>query len=160
MIRKTCFSVFWSATLVDACGAQVYVEEFWQEVKTNLQAGRVRMLFVSDLILAELRRVVEFLKPTETFAPAHQPELMRLYEWAKKLEIGGLCRRYTSIGKNRWVLNPRLLDEDATPVSIWNEEVGSLSLFRTVLERRVPASVSQIETLMAPTPLRPGENRS
>jgi hypothetical protein len=35
--------------------------EFWQRVKTNLQAGRVRMLFVADHIPAELRRIVEFL---------------------------------------------------------------------------------------------------
>jgi hypothetical protein len=31
------------------------------EAKTNLQAGKVRMLFVADKILAELRRIVEFL---------------------------------------------------------------------------------------------------
>ena len=99
----------------------------------------------------------EFLKSIEASAPDQQPELMRLYEWAKKLEREGLCRLYTSIGKNRWVLNPRLLDEDATPISIWNEKVGSLSLFRTVLERRAPDSVSQIETLMAPIPLGQGK---
>lgn len=36
-------------------------EGFWHKAKTNLQAGRVRMVFVSDSIPAELRRVVEFL---------------------------------------------------------------------------------------------------
>jgi hypothetical protein len=36
-------------------------ETLWQLVKTNLQAGRIRMLFVADLIPAELRRIVEFL---------------------------------------------------------------------------------------------------
>jgi hypothetical protein len=35
--------------------------EFWQRVKTNLQAGRVRLVFVADEIPAELRRIVEFL---------------------------------------------------------------------------------------------------
>lgn len=35
--------------------------DFWQRVKTNLQAGRVRLVFVADLIPRELRRVVEFL---------------------------------------------------------------------------------------------------
>jgi hypothetical protein len=46
--------------------------EFWQKVKTNLQAGRVRMLFVADEIPTELRRVVEFLNqqmdPAEVLA--------------------------------------------------------------------------------------------
>jgi hypothetical protein len=36
-------------------------EELWQRVKTNLLAGRIRMLFVADQIPAELRRIVEFL---------------------------------------------------------------------------------------------------
>lgn len=45
---------------------------FWQQAKTNLQAGRVRMLFVADEIPAELRRIVEFLNqqmdPAEVLA--------------------------------------------------------------------------------------------
>jgi hypothetical protein len=48
------------------------VEEFWQKVKTNLQAGRVRMLFVDDQIPPELKRIVEFLNeqmdPAEVLA--------------------------------------------------------------------------------------------
>ena len=47
-------------------------EEFWQKVKTNLQAGKIRMLFVADLIPTELRRIVEFLNeqmdPAEVLA--------------------------------------------------------------------------------------------
>jgi len=36
-------------------------EQFWQHVRTNLEAGKVRMLFVADEIPPELQRVVEFL---------------------------------------------------------------------------------------------------
>jgi hypothetical protein len=47
-------------------------EALWQQVKTNLQAGRIRMLFVADRIPAELRRIVEFLNeqmnPAEVLA--------------------------------------------------------------------------------------------
>jgi hypothetical protein len=47
-------------------------EEYWGKVKTNLQAGRVRLLFVADEVPAELRRVVEFLNqqmdPAEVLA--------------------------------------------------------------------------------------------
>jgi len=35
--------------------------EFWQQVKTNLQAGKVRLIFIADKIPAELQRIVEFL---------------------------------------------------------------------------------------------------
>lgn len=48
------------------------IEEFWQSVRTNLQAGRVRMLFVADQIPSELKRIVEFLNeqmdPAEVLA--------------------------------------------------------------------------------------------
>jgi hypothetical protein len=48
------------------------VEDFWQKLKTNLQAGRVRLLFVADSIPPELRRIVEFLNeqidPAEVLA--------------------------------------------------------------------------------------------
>ncbi len=47
-------------------------EQFWQKVKTNLQAGKVRLVFVSDEIPTELRRIVEFLNqqmdPAEVLA--------------------------------------------------------------------------------------------
>ena len=36
-------------------------EQFWQSVKTNLQAGKVRLVFVAGEIPTELRRIVEFL---------------------------------------------------------------------------------------------------
>jgi hypothetical protein len=53
-------------------GPGTAVEDFWQRVKTNLQAGRVRMVFVADAIPPELRRVVEFLNgqmdPAEVLA--------------------------------------------------------------------------------------------
>ena len=48
------------------------LEGFWRTVKTNLQAGRVRMLFVADQIPPELKRIVEFLNqqmdPAEVLA--------------------------------------------------------------------------------------------
>lgn len=37
------------------------LEEFWDTVERNLRAGRIRLLFVSDGIPRELRRIVEFL---------------------------------------------------------------------------------------------------
>lgn len=48
------------------------IEPFWQNVKTNLQAGKIRLVFVADEIPQELRRVVEFLNgqmdPAEVLA--------------------------------------------------------------------------------------------
>ncbi|MDI6724400.1 MAG: hypothetical protein QMD61_07100 [Methanobacterium sp.] len=36
-------------------------ERFWQKVKINLQAGKIRMVFVADIIPKELKTIVEFL---------------------------------------------------------------------------------------------------
>ena len=53
-------------------GADADEEKFWQKVKTNLQAGKVRLMFVSDEIATELRLVIEFLNakmdPVEVLA--------------------------------------------------------------------------------------------
>lgn len=50
-------------------GDEIDPERFWDDVAQNLRSGRVRLIFVSDAIPAELRRVIEFLNermsPTE-----------------------------------------------------------------------------------------------
>lgn len=47
--------------ILELLGKDEDIEEFWKKVKTNLQAGRIRMLFIADAIPDELRRIVEFL---------------------------------------------------------------------------------------------------
>lgn len=58
--------------LADFLGDAGTDSDFWQQVKTNLQAGRVRLVFIADEIPSELRRVVEFLNaqmdPAEVLA--------------------------------------------------------------------------------------------
>jgi len=58
--------------LAEAFGDEIDIDDFWQLVKTNLQAGRIRMVFVADKIPQELRRIVEFLNgqmdPAEVLA--------------------------------------------------------------------------------------------
>jgi predicted transport protein len=58
--------------LAEFLGDESDPDAFWRKVKTNLQAGNIRMLFVADEIPPELRRVVEFLNeqmdPAEVLA--------------------------------------------------------------------------------------------
>ena len=46
--------------------------DFWRDIQTNLQAGRIRLVFVADKIPTELKRIVEFLNaqmnPAEVLA--------------------------------------------------------------------------------------------
>ena len=54
-----------------ACGGISEVD-FWGKAKTNLQAGKIRLIFLADKVPKELRRIVEFLNeqmdPAEVFA--------------------------------------------------------------------------------------------
>jgi hypothetical protein len=60
------------ATLLDFLGGTGDVDSFWLRAKTNLQAGRIRLVFVADVVAPELRRIVEFLNeqmdPAEVLA--------------------------------------------------------------------------------------------
>jgi len=47
--------------LAQFLGEEADSESFWQQVETNLRAGRIRMVFVADRIHKDLRRIVEFL---------------------------------------------------------------------------------------------------
>lgn len=53
----------------ESLGDELEPERFWEDVEQNLRSGRIRLVFVSDVIPPELRRVIEFLNermsPTE-----------------------------------------------------------------------------------------------
>lgn len=52
--------------LQELIGPDGDVDEFWTQVARNLEAGRVRMVFVADVIPREVRQVVEFLNTQMT----------------------------------------------------------------------------------------------
>ena len=58
-------------------GPKVDTEEFWRQVEANLQAKRIRMLFVADSIPSDLRRIVEFLNTSMDRAEVLAVELPR-----------------------------------------------------------------------------------
>jgi hypothetical protein len=47
--------------LLASLGQEIDGEKYWLQVKTNLEAQNIRLLFVADVIPRELRIVVEFL---------------------------------------------------------------------------------------------------
>lgn len=55
--------------LSEFLGTEIDPASFWERVKTNLQAGRLRLVFLADELPVELRRIIEFLNkqmdPTE-----------------------------------------------------------------------------------------------
>ena len=104
------------------------VEGFWRQVRDNLRAGKVRMVFVADQIPPELQRIVEFLN--EQMDPAE----------VLAIEI----KQYT--GENLRTLVPRVIGQTAVPPppKKWNER----SLIQEVGKRYGEASARTAEELI------------
>jgi len=100
---------------------------FWENVKTNLQAGKIRMIFVADEIPQELRRIVEFLN--KQMDPAQ----------VLALEL----HQYT--GKGLKIMVPRVIGQTAKPEQPqssepWNEE-RFMKAVETAEERKVAEDI-------------------
>jgi hypothetical protein len=54
--------------LSDFLQGEIEVDQFWENTKTNLKAGKIRMLIIADVIPKELQRIIEFLN--EQMTPA------------------------------------------------------------------------------------------
>lgn len=107
------------------------VDGFWQQVGTNLRAGRIRLLFVADNINAELRRAIEFLN-----------------RFMDPVEVLGVeVRQY--VGRGLKTLVPRVVGRSAAaerkaagssaPARQWDEET-----FFADLARRVDAPAVEV----------------
>ncbi|QXJ24618.1 hypothetical protein AGRA3207_005983 [Actinomadura graeca] len=77
--------------------------------------------------------------------PAHREPLRRLLDWAQALEAEGLATLFTTIGKGRWVLNPRLPGQERGLVTIWNDGGASLSPQRSVLQAEAPRTLAVLD---------------
>jgi hypothetical protein len=118
------------ATAITAALGREDIDVFWTDVVTNLQAGKVRMVFVADAIPPELQRIVEFLnaqmRPGEVLA----------------IEI----RQF--VGHGLRTLIPRVIGQTAvadaskgrrpSTTRTWDEA----SFFRALAERRPTEEVS------------------
>ena len=86
--------------LRSSLGDEVEPERFWDDVEQNLRSGRVRLLFVSESIPPELRRVIEFLN--ERMSPT---------------EVLGIeIKQYLGSGDLK-TLVPRVVGQTSKPVS-------------------------------------------
>lgn len=73
--------------MAEFLGAEADPEQFWQKAKTNLLAGRVRLVFVADSIPVELRRVVEFLNEQMDPAEILAVEIKQFVDEGSNLKI-------------------------------------------------------------------------
>lgn len=91
-------------------------------------------------------------------APAEQQALLfKLADWADELQQHGV-RLQSYVGRRGEVtLLPKLRQDDAGLVTIWNWSGASvLSFWRSVFERRAPGSIARVEAAIAPAQLGQG----
>lgn len=107
-------------------------EEFWQKVKANLQRGKVRLVFVSDKIPDELRRIVEFLNqqmdPAEVLA----------------VEI----KQYVSQDSNLRTLVPRVIGQTTKAVGVRTSRIWNESHFFDELQAQSPEAVKPARAIL------------
>lgn len=114
------------------------VERFWQDVDTNLKAGRLRLVFVADEIPSELRRIVEFLNEQMT-----RTDVLAL-------EV----RQYVAPGENMITLVPRLIgqtqaarDVKRTTTGRVNRRWGESDVLNMWPEHNAPEIASRVRRL-------------
>lgn len=88
----------------------------------------------------------------------NRAELQRLMEWARGLEADGTVRLQSYRGaSDRYTLLPRIQSENVGLVTIWNDGgQPSISLWRSVFERKAPDFVELVEDLISPDKIRQG----
>lgn len=96
-----------------------------------------------------------FAASIESAPTGHQPMLRRLLNWALELERDGLAKLFTSIGKGRWVLSPRLPGQSRAMIAVWNDKGAYLSPYRTVFAQEAPTTLAELDA-MAPEQIGQG----
>lgn len=110
------------------------VEEYWARVRTNLSAGRLRLVFVADAIPLTLRRIVEFLDDQ-----MNQAEVIAI-------EV----KQYVDDRGEVQTLVPRVLGQTATRDKRPRSEPWDRDrILRALRERHAPEQVAVAEAIFA-----------
>lgn len=110
----------------DAGDSEDCVGAFWEKVKLNLQAHRVRLIFVADVIPPELHRVIEFLNEQMDPAEVLGVEIRQFKgEGLQSLVPRVIGQTATAVQQRRGAKrNPRAWDE-ASFLDFLQERAGS-----------------------------------
>ncbi|WP_132213539.1 hypothetical protein [Kribbella steppae] len=131
-------------TAYEVAGHRILVPQLIEPDRSQLTAelaGTSKPTTASEIV----RGSDAFAATIEPVPTDQQATLRRLLEWARELERDGLASLYTSIGKGRWVLNPRLPGQSRGMVSIWNDKGPYLSPYRSVFDQEAPTTLAKLD---------------
>jgi hypothetical protein len=111
-------------------------EAFWRSVATNLQAGRVRLVFVADVIPPELRRIVEFLSEQMNPAEVLAIEVRQYVGEGVRTLVPTLLGQTAKSQSNKPSVAPssRQWDEPSFFEALGERDPGAVDIARRLLE--------------------------
>ncbi len=127
-------------TVVEALASALGVDDpdgFWQRVATNLEAERFRLIFVSDVIGPELRRIIEFLNGQMTRTEVLAIEVKQYTDAAGKQQtivprlIGDTTEARVTKGSG---VSPFLLDRDRLVAALAHQSPEAASAAEAILD--------------------------
>ena len=92
---------------------ELTVAEFWDRVRQNLDAGRIRIVFVADAIPPELRRIVEFLDSQMSPARVSAVEVKQYAGGGETALVPRVVGQTARADARKGVSKGRTWDEDA-----------------------------------------------
>lgn len=131
-------------------------DELWKLVQTNLQAGRVRLVFVADIVPPELRRVVEFLNaqmnPAEVLAVEVRQYVGQGQQALVPRVVGQTQQAISQKSAGGTTASPRQWDEQSFMAEIENKDgVAGLRIARELMRwsqsRRLRVSWGKGQTM-------------
>lgn len=102
-----------TAVLEEFLQDDIESDAFWSKVETNLQLGKIRMIFVADWIPSELLRIIEFLNTQMKAAEVLAIEIKQYAGQTNKVLIPRLLGQPTEVKQPKVGDNvaPRIWDE-------------------------------------------------
>ena len=114
-------------------------DSFWEQVRTNLAAGKLRLVFVADAIPSELARIVEFLNEQMTTTEVIALEV----------------KQYVEEGGQRQTLVPRIVGR--TEAARQTKRAGRDPQFKTIDDLKAYVSDEAVRSFIESVPRRLGE---
>ncbi|MEH2004168.1 hypothetical protein [Nostoc sp.] len=152
--------------LMDLIGnEEADLEKFWQQVKTNLQLGKVRLVFVADKIPVELQRIVEFLNRQMSPAQVFAVEIKQYVGQGLKTLVPRVIGQIKStfplpLEKRQWDASS-FLKEVETKYSPKAAQVGSLILeWATIQTLQIQWGTGRSQASFVPKFNYKGKNRT
>jgi len=116
-------------------GSDINYDEFWEKVEVNLNAGKIRLLFVADKIPYELKRIVEFLNEQMNPAEVLAVEIKQYAGGEQKTLVPKVIGSTSKAQKKKSALPSKSWDEESFLSKIQEDYTGiELNIVKSILD--------------------------